>query len=579
MKTYLEEKIGNPELFAGREKELSNLLQWVDKIKPKVSKSTALLSRRKTGKSALMQRLYNIIFEQNNGVIPFYFEIKENNKWIVELSREYFSTFICQYLAFKTRKTEYLDEPIELFDSLITAIQKEKLDYLLHWVKNVQAMIENEYVDTLWDIVRDAPRKIAAYNNERVVQMIDEFQFINRFIFRDQACQNCITNLAGSYLHTCEYKNAPMLVSGSWIGWLMDDLNHFLPGRFVKRPLGNLSEDEAVEMIFKYSFLENIPVTEETAFLIARLAEGSPFYISALFDSIFEDKDLSTEAGVRKTLEYETMSSDGSINATWMEYIDAAFPRINEIHAKNIVIYLSKHRHRKVGRKELKAKLNIKMSDPELEKKLKALYKSDIIEEDWGFFRGVQDNIFDKIFRKNYADDIDQFVNQEVTQEYQTLFENIRKKYKSLSGKYNNYKGAFAEFAICTHLKYNVHQNKTRFKISLHNLPTDFEFCQYIKVWSYTSPPLHHPGFQVDLFAQAPQREYTLIGEVKNRKAKFSVQEAAKFLEKAEQLKKLEQVEKILLVVFSFGGFFKNTIKFLQDHKIAWCYDKNWLEI
>jgi hypothetical protein len=72
---FLKEKIGNPDLFTGRKKELSALLIWVDKIKQETSKSTAIISRRKTGKTAVMQRLFNIVFNLNNGVIPFYFEI------------------------------------------------------------------------------------------------------------------------------------------------------------------------------------------------------------------------------------------------------------------------------------------------------------------------------------------------------------------------------------------------------------------------------------------------------------------------------------------------------------------------
>ncbi len=61
MKIYLEEKIGDQDLFTGRKEEISSILKWVDMIKPRLSKSTAILSRRKTGKSARFQRLYNII--------------------------------------------------------------------------------------------------------------------------------------------------------------------------------------------------------------------------------------------------------------------------------------------------------------------------------------------------------------------------------------------------------------------------------------------------------------------------------------------------------------------------------------
>lgn len=79
MKIYLKEKIGNPDLFTERQRELDLFSKWINNIKKEISKSTAILSRRKTGKIALMQRLYNLTFEKNDGVIPFYFEVKEGN--------------------------------------------------------------------------------------------------------------------------------------------------------------------------------------------------------------------------------------------------------------------------------------------------------------------------------------------------------------------------------------------------------------------------------------------------------------------------------------------------------------------
>lgn len=82
MHIYLKEKIGNPDLFTGRKKELEYFLNWIKRIQREISKSTAILSRRKTGKTALLQRLYNLTFHNNDRVIPFYFEIKETNQWI-----------------------------------------------------------------------------------------------------------------------------------------------------------------------------------------------------------------------------------------------------------------------------------------------------------------------------------------------------------------------------------------------------------------------------------------------------------------------------------------------------------------
>ena len=75
----LKERIGLPEMFYGREEELKYFLNWVDNLTRETSKSIAILSRRKKGKTAIAERLYNIIYSQNRNIIPFYYEIKEKN--------------------------------------------------------------------------------------------------------------------------------------------------------------------------------------------------------------------------------------------------------------------------------------------------------------------------------------------------------------------------------------------------------------------------------------------------------------------------------------------------------------------
>ncbi len=106
---------------------------------------------------------------------------------------------------------------------------------------------------SLWIMVRDAPRKTATRYGEFIVQMIDEFQFLNARIYRDRAMTLLADDLAAGYLGTTESKMAPLLVSGSWVGWLMNLLTMMLPARFKFRPLENMPHHEAVEMIFKYS--------------------------------------------------------------------------------------------------------------------------------------------------------------------------------------------------------------------------------------------------------------------------------------------------------------------------------------
>ncbi|MCP4106734.1 MAG: hypothetical protein GY749_14550 [Desulfobacteraceae bacterium] len=580
MKTYFKEKIGNPALFTGRKKEMEYLLNWAEKTKKEISLSTAILSRRKTGKTAIMHRLFNILFSKNDSVVPFYFEIWETDQWLGKFAQDFFFTFIWQYIAFHSRNPEYIEYPNDDYSKAARCAKKEGLDHLIRFIESAQHASDNGNAALLWDIARDTPRFAARYRDECIVQMIDEFQFLNKYIFRDEFCKHRIENLAGSYLHTSEYKNAPLLVSGSWVGWLTRDLEKMLPGRFQFHYLENMPEEEAVAMILKYSNLEDIPMTEKTVTLMAGLTEGNPFYISSLFRSKYPVKDFTTEKGLLETLEFETLDKEGTIKSIWMEYALYAMEESNDANAKKMVLYLCKNREREVTRKEISDKLSLEMSDSELEKKLKILVRADIIEQGSSNseYQGVRDNIFDKIFRGVYQKEIESFDTKEITNEYKALAEKLQKKHKSLMGQYSNFKGKFAEYLIIDNLKYRAYANRTRFQKMINGMPKDFEFTEYETVWSYSASPIHKRDIQVDIFARAGENEYSLIGEVKNRKAKFSVKEAKEFVKKAEELMELEELGKAVLFVFSINGFHKNTLEYLKKHGIAWTDNKKWLE-
>ncbi|MGD2090949.1 MAG: hypothetical protein PVH61_32545 [Candidatus Aminicenantes bacterium] len=578
----LKERIGKPELFTGRKKELAFFLKWIDDIKQEKSQSTALLARRKMGKTALLERLFNITFYKNDGVIPFYYEIRETKMWVVDFCQDFFLTFIYQYLAFKSRKTGYLGKhKSKSLNRAKQAAMDEGLDYLIGFIEDVEYTVEHDHVDLLWETVREAPKIIAYSENEFIVQMIDEFQFLNVMIYRDKNMKILADDLAGGYLSTAESKIAPLLVSGSWVGWLMKELSSMLPARFWYKYLKPMPEDEAAETLYKYSRFFEVPVTDETAYLLVNHTEGNPFYISAVIRSRYPGKDLTTLDGLSSTLEFETLDDEGIIKLSWMEYIARAFPLINDLNAKNIVLHLSKHRDREFTRKELLEGLKLEMTDSELEKKLKALVKADIINQGRTNFdyRGIGDNIFDKVFRGVYEKEIREFDVKVIKEEYIEELEKIKEQYKSLLGKYHCQKGYFIEYLILDKLRLHARENNELLKSVTRNLPGDFNFCVYERVWRYDSSPEHSRRFNVDIFARAAPPGYSIIGEVKCRDTrKFSIEEVEDFERKLAAVKKLENIERAIGFIFSSSGFTREAEDYCLEKGIACSEDSRWLE-
>lgn len=114
MQFPLEERIGEPELLVGRKAEFAEHHKWVEGIPKLISKSRVMLARKKSGKTAFIQRLFNQLWAANGPVIPFYLEISDEKVWYPDLAIHYFRVFASQYISFCERDSKPIANPMSL---------------------------------------------------------------------------------------------------------------------------------------------------------------------------------------------------------------------------------------------------------------------------------------------------------------------------------------------------------------------------------------------------------------------------------------------------------------------------------
>ena len=207
--------------------------------------------------------------------------------------------------------------------------------------------------------------------------------------------------------------------------------------------------------------------------------------------------------------------------------------------------------------------------------------KTDIINQGASNnrYRGVNDNIFDKVFRGVYEEDIREFSPKVIREEYSNELKKEKKRYKRLLGKYNWLKGYHAEFLILDRLLL-ARKNNELLKSITRYLPADFEFRDYSRVWKYHSSPEYSRVFSVDIFARSVKADdYSIISEVKNREnKKFSKDELKDFELKFAEIKKRENLERVVGFIFSRTGFTVEAEDYCREKGIACSEDERWLE-
>ena len=434
----LAEEIGDPDLFVGRKREMAHLLDWAAGTKRRISKSMGILSRRKKGKTALLQRFFNILYTENDPqLIPFYFRIPDERMPKTLFGESFYRRLLSQYFAFTTRTPELVARVLP-FDELKTLAAKDR-----HVADDIRAMedILERVPGQAWGHARKLGHRISQLNDVRILQILDEFQYLNKYVVSDDDPDN-VELLCHSYMGAAESKFSPQIVAGSYIGWLGRILE-YLTARYRRWQLESLTDEEALQAVYNYAYTYRVAVTADTAPYVARVCDNDPFYIAAVLSNRADEKDLTTEQGVRDALTLETVLGKGDIANVWREYLLGAFAEVNDRNARRIVLYLAAHEPEERTRAQIREDLGLTMTEDELEKRLHQLVMADILAQGSSLFhyRGLGDRVFAMVFRRLYGTEIEQVSVGEIDDDF-------KRELAAARGRISVHRGAAAEYRV-----------------------------------------------------------------------------------------------------------------------------------
>ncbi|MDM8561906.1 hypothetical protein QUF54_00965 [Candidatus Marithioploca araucensis] len=556
MQYPLSEKIGETALFVGRERELKYFDNWLANIPKRLSKSRVIIARRKSGKTAFVQRIFNQLWSENGAVIPFYFEFGEIKIWFPNLAIDYYRAFASQYISFITRTPKWIKHPPSLEQIREFGISHS----ITPLIDDVDFLLKNQAIggsnDLMWKTACSAPHRFAGFYDQRILVILDEFQYIN-LVYRDENCQdNPDESLPGSYNSLSESKLAPMLVTGSYANWLLEIMSRYLKGGRLKQVRFSpyLTEDEGLQAVYQYALFYEEAITNETALQINQLCMADPFFISCVILSDYEEKDLTTSEGVINTVNYEISSYTAEMFSTWEEYIEYTVAQVNNRNAKNILLYLSKHHERYFTPKELQKELKLDLEVNEIHRQLKTLKEADLIQRGVSDidFQGLQDGTLNLVLRNRFEKEIKEAAPN-LKRGFTAEIAQLTRKNKHLQGKLNHYAGKFAEHILAVAMR-----NRKRFALSLFFFNvTDTTLLNLQKVKERVHIQREDgKNMELDIVAESSDKRVVLV-EVKKTQTPVGSPLITDFQEKVKIYQTQFPDVKVLAAYFSLGGFTK----------------------
>src|SRR6056297_1797351 len=546
----LPEIIGNTDLFVGRKKEFDYFLgDWYKYLEKNFPQNQAIISRRKKGKTAVLQRLFNIFWstcyenpKNDTTIVPFYFSIHDTPIQLGSFAKKFYTRFIKCYLSYTRKEPDLLTTELDLFQ----LVKFMNDDYIKDTYEAFKRNEEAGNWEKMWFMASGMPASVARLKNIKIVQFIDEFQNINGFVYNQRGEK--ITQMSGTYMQVAEMREAPVIVSGSEVHWLLRIVSS-LTGRFQIYSLENFPKEEAKLAMEKYAYHSETIIDEESKEKIWQLTKGDPLYIKALFISRYNtQKNYTNEDNIVEVYERE-IEKGGEIYWTWMEYMLKTFHSVNKINSKRVMLYLFNQGQERT-RDQIKKDLNLPYTDEELEEKLEALIGGDLISHGKSHFdyKITEDKTYDWVFRNMYQKEINHFVPD------------ISKEIKRAMGKENDMKGKYQEFLIKEKLKKPFKLNEITENgdnITIH--PEKIEERVFKKIGLKT--------YEIDLLITARKPTKTTIYiDIKNKKEKYGKRDADRWITIANNVKKEES--KAIFMTYSETGYTKGTKEKLKENEI-----------
>ena len=545
----LPEYVGDE--FVGRRKELAFLRRIIGRAPRRLAYSIAIIARKGMGKTALMQRFFNLLFfDRDFGVAPIYLSLAEYRPerradqiipklTIRQFCELYFRTYVRHLLAYRTGDAELIQQERLTFSQLaVLAEERGQTDLAADAIESARQFESGEYE---LNAILTWPSMRAYSRREPHVYMIDEFQVVHGIYTDDK---QYVTTIKENFQPVAEAKWSPLIVSGSIVSLVSEVvLTGLLSRRFDAYYLYELEPEEAHELIAHLSRVYDVLVSSEVAEAIVTRTGGHPFYVWAIFNSRAlpgYPEGLTSLATLDQIIQYEMSDRSARLRLYWEKNFKASLLRVNSEGLGEAILYWIAS-----GKIEgeatpyklvplLRANKFDQVSERQVAEKMRELYEIDLLQEGLALnaYEGLRDPILADFVRQSYYRNILRWSDREIEDSW-------RRRYYELLGQTNHFKGRVAEgyvWELMRHFDGREVDGETYFGVAGQvRLPAFAE----VRMRGGTRCPELVEGVrdgrpvEIDVLGEGEQ---VWLVEVKYREEPIGEGEAEAFVEKAAQV-------------------------------------------
>jgi serine/threonine-protein kinase RsbW len=262
--------------FVNREEEL-NSLRRLTGLKDGVPACNVLLEgARGMGKTELLKQFYRAMFWEGTAAVPFYFSLQRATLKAAHFSRDYFTRFIRQYLAYSKKDPSLIVNMGIPMAKLLHMASSLGLHWMIELIEDFQEQSAGgEVYEQLLGAI-SAPAVTASRSGKPVLVMLDDFHLATQLYEAKPGDSPGLLSLFDGYMKT---SLSPHILTGSPEGALnMIFTDDSLRGKVERISVRPLPEDAAFSFFRSQCAKFGVSVLEECLGLMKVLG-GNPLYI------------------------------------------------------------------------------------------------------------------------------------------------------------------------------------------------------------------------------------------------------------------------------------------------------------
>ena len=534
------------DVFTDREAELTFLQTWYREIAQGKSTSQALISPRRLGKTALLERFVNTVFFNDFGVAPFYYYRGRDTTTLRGFLLNYATTFFRQYIAY------LLQDPLLYRNPEITLSELATLKTADQRIKIVQKSIvsflqryENDDLTAMrmqWEQMVELPEFIASRTGVNVAVIIDEFQDLKTQIFNKpegsklDPVNDWPIDLTASFSRQSQSKKAPLLVSGSAVTMIFKTvMGGPLGGRFSFFYLKPMSIADGAELAKR--LIDEID--DELANYLSFQLGGHPYYITCCAKSKAPVRGFASRAQIDKLIDYEI--EKGDIAGFWQTHFQENKALINQDDdaklGQKIFYYFTKYNNQQVQIGEIAKQLRV--TNQVVEAKIEKLYQADLVFRQGVRYYAFNDHMLMRFIRNSYHEGV----------------EGVDAVPFRVRGFDNYYKGQALELLV-----QNLFRtfNKEKLPGELFNVGGEVTVPKFSQVGSIKAKLPATSEYEIDIYGEYEdgQEKKVWLTECKYRaQRRLDRQEVERTLQASEAVKEQYTASSVVVWFISTAGF------------------------